>query len=402
MRNKLFDEFLIGSWVTYFDYGIMSQEEQMKRLVELGVNFHPFPFSWYDPETHDDLDDWKETDRLCQKYGVLYGLECYNDKRGTSDEAFKKHIEIAKEMSENLAVFHIFDEPMGCEVKMLGDWVRRYRAENPNVWPIFNLNPSSVSVRRLQTSYEDHLQAMIDAAGAENVAFLSSDFYPFMRDGSFKEYIFADMENIRKAAYDNGKIRTHAFLQAYGGNSCRMPTIDEIRWQAYAYMAYGFKALSYFNMVSPRNNGGSFTEGLIMQDGSIPNPELLAATGELNFELRAVGNEMLNMQTVHAYHTHDISTYYAQGVVETLPEGYYVTPVDKDRKFVITEHEDKDRFMIFNNSFTLSGKSEFYVSGVNEIYVFDPTEKKYKKCDYKNGILTVTFKKGEGLLFKTV
>ncbi len=402
MNNKLFDEFLIGSWVTYFDYGIMSQEEQMKRLTELGVNFHPFPFSWYDEETHDDIEDWKEIDRLCSKYGVLYGMECFGDKRGTSEEAFNKHIAFAKEMGENLAVFHIFDEPMGCEVKMLGEWVRKYRENNPDVWPLFNLNPSSVSVRRLQATYEDHLQAVIDAAGAENIAFLSHDFYPFMKDGRLKDAIFADMENIRKAAYDNGKLRTHAFLQAFGGGACRMPTIEEIRWQAYAYLAYGFKALSYFNMVSPRDNGGSFTEGLIMQDGSIPNPELLAATGALNYEIRAVGNEMLDMQTVHAYHTQDISTYYAKGVVELLPKDYCVRPLDGERKFIITEHEDKDRFMIFNNSFERLEKSEFYVSGVNEIYVFDPEEKKYKKCDYKGGILTVSFKEGEGLFFKTI
>lgn len=401
MKSKLFDEFLIGSWVTYFSYDIISHEEQMKRLTELGVNYHPFPFSWYKPETHDDLEDWKEIDRLCQKYNVLYGMESAGDKKGTTEEAFANNIAFAKEMSDNLVVYHIFDEPMGSEVQMLGNWVRRYRAADQRVWPTFNLNPSSVSVRRLGATYEEHLQAVIDAAGVENMAFLSHDFYPLLKDGSVKEYIFADMENIRKAAYENGKLRTHAFLQAFEGGVCRMPRIEEIRWQAYCYLAYGFKALSYFNIVSPRHDThGGFSNAPIMLDGEVRDPVLLENIGKLNWELRAVGNEMLSMQTVHAYHTHEISTYYAKGIVELLIESYRVQPLDKERKFIVTEHETNDRFMLVNNDFEWEGEAKFAVLGANAVSVFDPATKEYKKCDYKDGILTVAFKKGEGLLFK--
>ena len=103
----MFDEFLIGSWVTYFDYKIMSQEDQMKRLAELGVNYHPFPFSWYEVETRDGLDDWKEIDRLCQKYNILYGMVTTETKTGNSDEAFEKNIVYGKEMSDNLVVYYL-------------------------------------------------------------------------------------------------------------------------------------------------------------------------------------------------------------------------------------------------------------------------------------------------------
>ena len=124
---KMFDEFLIGSWVTYFDYKIMSQEDQMKRLAELGVNYHPFPFSWYEVETRDGLDDWKEIDRLCQKYNILYGMVTTETKTGNSDEAFEKNIVYGKEMSDNLVVYYLFDEPRYDQISMLAKGVKKYR-----------------------------------------------------------------------------------------------------------------------------------------------------------------------------------------------------------------------------------------------------------------------------------
>ena len=178
-----------------------------------------------------------------------------------------------------------------------------------------------------------------------------------------------------------------------------MPKIEEIRWQAYCYLAYGFKALSYFNIVSPRAQGG-FSNAPIMQNGDVPDPVLLENIGELNWEIRAVGNEMLSMQTVHAYHTQDISTYYAKGIVELLPEDYRIRPLEKENKFIISEHETKDCFMIVNNNFEWEGEAKFFVADAKEIFVFVPATKTYQKCVYEDGILSIAFKKGEGLLFK--
>lgn len=395
MANKLFDQFLIGSWVTYFDYSIMSHEEQMKRLAELGVNYHPFPFAWYVPETHDDLEDWKEIDRLCQKYGVLYGMESAGNKLGTTEETFENNIAFAKEMSDNLVVYHLFDEPRGSQVEMLAGWVKKYREADKKVWPTFNLFPSYVSVRTLNNSYEGHLQEVIDKVGAENMSFLSHDYYPFKEDGT-KMLMFADMEDTRKVAYRNGKLRTHAFLQSCKWGGMRMPKLEDIRWQAYCYLAYGFKALSHFNMVSPNmTNEEGYTDCLIMINGDVHDPALLENVGKLNWELRAVGDQMLSMQTVHAYHTHEV----CEGI-ELLPAEHWIQPLDKERKFIVTEHETNDRFMLVNNDFEWEGEAKFAVSGANAISVFDPATKEYKKCDYKDGILTVAFKKGEGLLFK--
>lgn len=396
---KLFDEFLIGSWITYFDYNIMSHEDQAKRLAELGVNYHPFPFSWYEPDKRDGLDDWKEIDRICQKYGILYGMLTTAEKNGVTEQAFNNNIAYSKEMSDNLVVYHLFDEPRYEQIGMLADWVKRYRLANEKVMPTFNLFPSYVSCRGLNTSYEGYLQKVVDEVGAENMAFLSADFYPFDEKRT-KMSIFADMEEIRKVAYRNGKIPTHGFLQACKWGGMRMPKLEEIRWQAYGYLAHGFKALSYFNIVSPNaSNWEGYTDCLIMQDGSIPNPELLENVKELNWEIRAVGNELLHTETLHAYHTQDIE-HYSTYIIERLPETYYIQSLEEKQPFIITEHEDTDKFMIYNRDFEWEGEVKFAVKDVKEIFVFDPKTKEYKNCNYQDGILTVTLKKGEGLLFK--
>lgn len=396
--EKPFDKFLIGSWITYFNYSVMSQEEQMKRLAELGVNYQPFPFSWYEPNTHDSLDDWKEIDRLCRKYGVVYGMATAANKLGITEEALKNNVKFAAEMSDNLIVYHIMDEPTGSQISMLAEWIRRYKEADGRVIPTFNLLPSYASARTLNNSFEGYLQAVVDAVGAENICFLSHDYYPFRADGFTKLNMFADMEDSRKVAYRNGKLRTHAFLQSGKWRGMRMPDIDEMRWQAYCYLAYGFKALSYFNIVMPNSdNPEGHVDGLIRQNGEVCDPELLDNVGKLNWELRAVGDEMISMQTVHAYHTHGVCEH-----IELLPKNYRIRPLDEEHPFIVTEHENPDMFMIVNNSFEWKGYAEFFVEGAKEIHVFNPELKKYSKCDYRYNKLKIGFAKGEGLLFKIV
>ncbi len=389
------NRFMIGSWITYFRYDIMSQEEQMKRLVRLGINYQPFPFSWYEPETHDDEADWLEIDRLCQKYGVLYGMEIAGNKLGTSEEAFEKNVEIGKKLSDNLVVYHLMDEPFAPQIPMLAEWVKRYRAANPRVMPTFNLNPSYTSARNLNNSFRGHLQEVVDAVGKENMVYLSSDFYPFRKD-STRWYLFADLEDMRSVALKNGGLKTHAFLQANEFEKMRMPNIDEIRWSAYAHLAYGFKGLSYFNIVMPSSqNREGYTDGLIAQDGSVLNPELLEDIGALNADLHAVGNQTFPMQAVHAYHTHAVCDY-----IELLPEEYSILPLDGEGKFVITEFDDTQYFMLFNNSFESGCETEFLVKNAKKISVFNAKTKKYLPCAFENGRLKVRFEKGEGLLFR--
>ncbi len=392
MKDRI-NTFLIGSWVTYFDYSIMSQEEQMQRLVRLGINYQPFPYSWYQDETHDELDDWKEIDRLCQKYGVFYGVKVHTPTR-EPQETFEKTIAIGKEMSDNLIVYHLKDEPNWDEVAPLGELVRQYCTADSRVAPTFNLHPSYAPVRLLKNSYRGYLQNVVDAVGKENVAYLSFDFYPFSKRRTRMSF-FADLEDVRSVAWENGKLKTHGFLQSCQWDGMRMPNIDEIRWSAYAHLAYGFKALSYFNIVMPRYGSEGYQDGLIHQDGSIQNEELLEQIGELNAELHAVGNQTFPMHAAHAYHTHAVHS-----EIELLPADYGIQPVDEDKKFIVTEFDNEEYFMLFNNDFEREVEAEFVVKGATSVRVFNAATKSYEACSLHDGKIKVAFAKGEGLLFR--
>ena len=239
----------------------------------------------------------------------------------------------------------------------------------------------------------------MDEVGADNMAFLSFDYYPFNAKDT-KGSMFTDIEEVRKVAYRNGKLRTHGFIQANKWSGMRMPNFEEMCWQAYSYLAYGFKAISYFNIVSPNGtNTEGFTDGLIMQDGSIPHPELLENIKELNWDIRAIGNELLSTNTLHAYHTREVD-HYSADIVEVLPKDYYIQSLTEEQPFIISQHEAEDKFMIVNRDFTWEGEAKFALKDVKEVFVFNPKTKEYKLCDYKDGVLTVAFKKGEGFLFK--
>ncbi len=394
MADKV-NQFLIGSWITYFDYEKMSHEEQMQRLVRLGVNYQPFPYAWYQPERRERVEDWKEIDRLCQKYGVLYGLQTAKNGNGATDEAFALNTSFGEQLSDNLIVYDLCDEPEDEGIEPLGEWVRRYRAASDKAIPTVNLLPSYAGEKRLGSDYPTYLQRMIDAAGADNMAYLSADFYLF-KETEVRWYMFRDLEDMRSVALKNGKMKTHAFIQACKWKHMRMPNIDEMRWQAYANLAYGIKAMSYFNIVMPRaTNAEGYTDGLITQEGEVLHPELLEEVGRLNADLHAVGNQLFPMHALHAYHTSAV----CDGI-ELLPENYPITPVDRQGKFVVTEWDNQRYFMLFNNDFEREAEAEFIVKGATRVSVFNVKTNEYEACALHDGKIKVAFAKGEGLLFR--
>jgi hypothetical protein len=141
------------------------------------------------------------------------------------------------------------------------------------------------------------------------------------------------MEVIRRVAFENGRLRTHAFPQSTAWMGTRMPNINEMRWNVYAYLAYGFKALSWFNLVCPGKSddeGECFRESIIYRDGTIRDRQLFADFSKLNAEVHALGDTLMKLDTVHAYHTKD-------GIpgVELLPKDWMISPVG-EADFVIS------------------------------------------------------------------
>ena len=212
------------------------------------------------------------------------------------------------------------------------------------------------------------------------------------------------METIRRVAFENGRLRTHAFPQAAAGQGPRMPNIDEMRWNVYAYVAYGFKALSWFNLVCPGKSdteGEGFREALIYRDGTVKDEQLLEEFGNLNNEIHTLGDTLMKLDTVHAYHTKgEIAG------VEMLPVDWMITPTE-DSDFVIShmvsKKGDETYVMLFNKSYENAVTASFSVSpysGICSLSYVSPFDGNEYPVSVSEGVFTETFRPGEGKLYK--
>ena len=390
------DDLLIGSWVSFYSFETDSFEQQLDQMANAGVNFNIFPRNFGSGMMFDAA-YWDEVEAQYAKRNMVYlmngGMNADLISIGAEYAAGKEHC----------VGYHVIDEPLRSALPNVGAMVRSYREADSTRYPFVNLFPSYVGTAGLGGTYREYLQAYVDAAGAENIEYLSHDFYA-LAAGSTNMNIFADMEDMRAVAYENGKLKTHAFPQSTAWNGMRMPNIDEMRWNAYAYLAYGFKALSWFNLVCPGSSdteGEGFRDSLIYRDGTIRDETLFAEWGDLNWEIRGLSDALMNLDTVHAYHTRK----QIPGV-EYLPQDFFLTP-ERKIDFVVSYMEAKDGsepyIMLFNKSWTKDLTAAFQIDfsyGIGTIEYLDPYTGEYIPMDISDGRLVDTFRPGEGKLYR--
>lgn len=395
MKKNTTDKFLIGSWVSFYPFEIDSYEYQLDQMKEAGLNFNIFPAVFGGGMQNAEL--WADVEKQYEARDMYY---CMNG--GLNEDMLKEGVQYAKGKARCIG-YHLIDEPGGAALPRVGEFCRAYREADPQRYPFVNLFPSYVGTAAMEGDYYQYCSRFVKEAGEENIEYLSHDYYPFHLNGTALG-IFGDMEVIRRVAFENGRLRTHGFPQSTAWMGTRMPNIDEMRWNVYAYLAYGFKALSWFNLVCPGKSddeGECFRESVIYRDGTIKNPRLLKDFGKLNAEVHMLGDTLMKLDTVHAYHTKD-------GIagVELLPEDWMITPVG-DADFVIshmvTRKGDETYIMLFNKSFESPVTTSFAISaysGIESLTYVSPFNGNEYPVTITDGVFTETFRPGEGKLYK--
>ena len=221
------DDLLIGSWVSFFSYDIMSYEDQLDQMATAGINFNHFPktFGWVGLG---EIEYWDEVETLYAERNMLYTMGGGMDESNISIGA------AYADGKEHCIGYHVIDEPGYGKLEEVGRIVNLYREADTVRYPFVNLLPSYAGREGLVGSsttrdfYREHVATFVALAGAENIEYLSHDYYVFQEHGERKG-IFSDMEAIRSVAYENGKMKTHAFPQSTAWAGMRMPNIEEMR-----------------------------------------------------------------------------------------------------------------------------------------------------------------------------
>lgn len=356
------DEFLIGSWISFYDPAIEGYENQLKDMAESGVNWHPNPLSLAGHTAGGASLTYSMTElnEMYKKYNVYFSAVSQTTASITMSESNKLVEEVTGNNLTNCNSYHVKDEPSAAVMEDVGSIFHNCLEKDPTRFPYVNLFPNYAGAANLGGTYEDYIYNWIDTIGADNLEYLAYDHYPFTQFETVRSSYFSDLETVRAAAYDNGKLKTLACTQLGSWNGMVRPNANMARWNCNTFIAYGMKGLMHFNWVAPAYKAPS-EGGEGMQDF------VLSATGEktdlyepmqiYNWQTRQLGPLLMQMDVAHAYHVGTV----ADGA-EALPKSFVFQPTTSADNMIFSlayGKNGKDIYvMVFNNE--LDGGKKTY------------------------------------------
>ncbi len=373
-RNTI-DEFMFGSWVSYYDLSIKSYAEQTKDMGAAGINFN-----WHPEAIETDINadgasfyDYDTIEKAHYDNNMMYLYDATRSgSNGYNDPAFK-------EMAKACVGYYVKDEPSASQFKATAELFDVCLKADDTRSPYVNLYPNYAGTTALGGTYAQHVQNFVDIVGAENLEYLSYDHYPFTASETVRSSYFSDMETIRKVGYNSGRLKTLGMPQSGWWAGMRKPNVDEMRWNVNTYVAYGFKAISYFCWASPKytsvaDGGEAMQDFVIDRDGV--RTELYEPLSEQNWQIRQLGDLLMSIDCAHAYHS---GNSIASGT-EKLPKSFFIQPESKQDSYIVSLFYNKDNtetyVMLMNNSTSENKHGKFTVSadsGVTSLTEFKST-----------------------------
>lgn len=147
-----------------------------------------------------------------------------------------------------LGAYHIKDEPGAKEFTRIGDVVRRLSEVDPLHPSYINLLPTYADNKLLQADgYEDYLRQYMEIVQPE---FLSYDNYIIYGNSYREREFYRNLWIIRNWAEDHA-IPFWAFVMVTAHGPYLEPEEGDIRFQAFASLAYGAGGIQYFTYWTP-------------------------------------------------------------------------------------------------------------------------------------------------------
>lgn len=195
---------------------------------------------------------------------------------------------------ECVAGYFIQDEPGNANP--LGRVARIMSEEDPGCIVQMNMLPMVALA-----DARGHAEDWINAAGRENLQYLSYDHYPFSLQAGSVPQMFANMDLVRETGLKYN-VKTALYIQSIGVvNGFRRPTVAETRYHTSAALAYGFKNLKYFTWITPVNRSEDFTTAIIRPDGE--KSDTYDGIAAINKNIKKVSKVLGRLDAVEIYHS---------------------------------------------------------------------------------------------------
>ena len=252
--------------------------------------------------------------------------------------------ELVKALRNHPALYgySIKDEPGVALFQMIADIKAYILSLDPKHLVYINLLPNYAKTRQMGTTgnrvdaYKKYLDKFIEVIHPQLLCF---DHYIFSVSGDTDAY-FLNMSQMRAAALKNN-IPFMAILQASTWvKNYKIPTCEQLRWQAYTSLAYGSQGISWYIYSYPGHDGGfAYSAGtyrekeILRKHGAVvlpgkPTPLYYFVKDELHQEFLNIAKELRPLKSISVYHAGMIP----EGAVR-LPEKapFALVPALKDK-----------------------------------------------------------------------
>ena len=155
--------------------------------------------------------------------------------------------------SDAFFTFNFYDEPAIDKYEWFAEQKADFEQDFPGKIFYVNLNPIYVSEAVIKSEYVEHVRLYLDTVKPTMVSY---DFYPLLSVSGYSRIHEKFLRNIEIMAQltNERNVDLWAFMQTMSYTSDfdrRLPAEEDLRFQAYCYMAYGVKALQHFCYQTP-------------------------------------------------------------------------------------------------------------------------------------------------------
>lgn len=310
-----------------------------------------------------------------------------------TDEQLAQYVNEYKD-HPGLGGYFIIDEPGPTMLSRAAEVYKKVSELDPSKEAHVNMLP-----------YPELFQPWVDLVGSDQLAYLATDYYPYLEGSAIKPDYYAFLNQLRLTGLKN-KVKTSNYLQSVGIKGyLQRPPAGYMRANVYANLAYGVKSLTWFTWWSPGNTGAEdFTDAIITREGV--KTDLYEPVKMLNQEIQKLGPTLLKLDAVDVYHAGSFGSFSG---LEPVPGDFFFKPgAGNNRQVIISHMKDKATGRHY-----IMAASKNRTGSVNMAFKLDPSWKisevteiskktgKEIRTNYNpvTGELSADFLPGEGKLF---